>query len=36
MGNKNLYDLKIFLTIIFQTLPLSPEAALEGCGQMPV
>jgi hypothetical protein len=36
MGSKNLSDLKSFLTIVFQTLPLLPEAALEGFGQMSV
>ena len=36
MGSKNLSDLKNLLTIVLQTLLLSPEAALEGCGQLPV
>ena len=36
MGNKNLPYLKIFPTIVLQTLLLSPEAALEGCKQLPV
>jgi hypothetical protein len=36
LGSKNLPYLKIFLTIVLQTLLLSPETALEGCGQLPV
>ena len=36
MDSKNLSDLNSLLTIVLQTLLLSPETALEGCGQMPV